>query len=82
VSADAVEGLAGSLAEMIERDITHGVPVGPGDELLLSGLVDSIGVVRIVTWLEDHLAIEIDPVDVVLENFRTIELMVAYVGRR
>ena len=57
-------------------------PVEPETDLLLTGLVDSIGVVRIVTWLEDHLEIEIDPVDVVLENFQTVALMVDYVQRR
>lgn len=79
---ERLNGLADELTDMICNEITFGEPVEPETDLLLTGLVDSIGVVRIVTWLEDHLEIEIDPVDVVLENFQTVALMVDYVQRR
>jgi acyl carrier protein len=79
---DRLDGLAAALIEMIQTEITFGEPVGPDTDLLLTGLVDSIGVVRIVTWIEDHLDIEIDPVEVVLENFQTVALMVDFVQRR
>jgi acyl carrier protein len=79
---DRLDGLAAELIEMIQTEITYGEPVGPDTDLLLTGLVDSIGVVRIVTWMEDYLDIEIDPVDVVLENFQTVTLMVAFAQRR
>jgi acyl carrier protein len=79
---DRLDGLEAALIEMIQTEITYGEPVEPDADLLLTGLVDSIGVVRIVTWMEDHLDIEIDPVDVVLENFQTVELMVAFAQRR
>ena len=45
--------------------------VGAETELLESGLVDSLGVVALVAWLEDESGVEIDPIEVVLENFRT-----------
>jgi acyl carrier protein len=79
---DRLNGLSAELVEMIRAEITFGEPVEPDTDLLLTGLVDSIGVVRIVTWMEDHLDIEIDPVDVVLENFQTVALMVDYAQRR
>lgn len=47
------------------------VEISGDTELLVSGLVDSLGVVQIVSWLEDRLQIQIDPADVVLENFET-----------
>lgn len=53
--------------------------LGPDTDLLLSGLVDSLGVVQIVGWLEDRLSISIEPVDVVLENFQTVSAIMAYV---
>lgn len=56
--------------------------VDPSTDLLLTGLVDSLGVVQIVDWMEHRLTIEIDPVDVVIENFQTVDLMLAYLGRR
>lgn len=82
MKTDRLAGLLDALTEMIMTEITYGQPVEPETDLLLTGLVDSIGVIRIVTWLEDHLGIEIDPVDVVLENFQTVQLMVEYAGRR
>ncbi len=47
-------------------------------DLLLTGAVDSLGVIRITQWLEDELDIEVDPIEVTLENFRTVGLIVAY----
>lgn len=51
-------------------------------DLLLTGLVDSLGVVQIVGWIEDELGIEVDPLDVVLENFQTVGQMLAYIAGR
>lgn len=50
-------------------------------DLLLTGLVDSVGVIEIVGWLQDEAGIEIDPMDVVLDNFQTVDAMTAFVGR-
>lgn len=47
-------------------------------DLLLTGAVDSLGVIRITQWLEDELGIEVDPAEVTLENFQTVGLIVAY----
>ncbi|MEE9417583.1 MAG: acyl carrier protein [Acidimicrobiales bacterium] len=48
-------------------------------DLLLSGAVDSLGVIRITQWIEDELSIEVSPLDVTLENFQTVALMLAYI---
>lgn len=37
---------------------------------------------RIVEWIERSQGIEVHPADVVLENFRTVSAMVAYVDGR
>lgn len=38
-------------------------------ELLMSGLVDSLGVVSLLAWLESEMGASIDPGLVTLENF-------------
>jgi acyl carrier protein len=53
-------------------------PVDGETDLLLTGLVDSLGVVIVADWIQDELSIVIDPVDIVLENFQTVDAMVAY----
>lgn len=72
------------LIEMIHTSVSldPSVRIEPETDLLLSGLVDSLGVVQIVGWIEDELGIEVDPLDVVLENFQTVARMVDYIGRR
>lgn len=59
------------------------MPVAPDTDLLLTGLVDSLGVVQIVSWMEQELGIVVEPTDVVLEHFQTVDAMAAFVeGRR
>ncbi len=57
------------------------VPIGGATDLLLTGLVDSFGVVEIVAWLEQRAEVAIDPVDIVIDNFRTVDRIVALVDR-
>jgi len=38
-------------------------------ELLMSGVIDSLGVVGLIAWLEDEIGTGIDPGLVTLENF-------------
>jgi acyl carrier protein len=76
-----VNDLLPRLLRFVEQDLPEGTDLQPDTDLLLSGVLDSLGVVRVVHWLEDELGIEIDPADVVLENFQTVGAMVAYVER-
>lgn len=76
------------IGERLIEMITAEVSLDPSEEittetdLLLTGLVDSLGVVQIVGWIEDELGLDVDPLDVVLENFQTVGQMVAYIERR
>jgi len=64
------------IAQQIVRDST--ATVAPDTDLLLSGLVDSLGVVLIVEWIEQRLGTVIDAGDVVIEHFQTPDAIVAY----
>lgn len=71
------------LRTLIAEEVsTTGEAVEADTDLLLSGTVDSLGVVRIVHWLEERCGFMVDPADVTLENFQTVAAIVAYVGRR
>ncbi len=80
----AVTALADDLVRMVNRDVSldPAVAIDLDTDLLMTGLVDSLGVVEIVAWLEERLGIEIEPADIVLEHFQTVSLMLAYVERR
>ena len=78
-----VTAFADELLAMINAEVSFdpSEEITPETDLLLTGLVDSLGVVQIVAWMEDRLGIEIEPVDVVLENFQTVDRMLAFVKR-
>ncbi|MEM9562035.1 MAG: acyl carrier protein [Actinomycetota bacterium] len=78
--------VASETAERLLRFVSTEVsisqdPIDAETDLLLTGAVDSLGVIRITQWMEDELGVEVDPVDVTLENFQTVARMVAYLGR-
>lgn len=41
-------------------------------DLLTAGLLDSFDIVNLVSRLEETFGVEIDPTDIVPENFRTV----------
>jgi acyl carrier protein len=83
VAARIDDAFVNSLTEFISDEVAQDDdPIDESTDLLLTGQVDSLGVVRIVLWIEQSLGIEIDPLDVVLENFQTIGQMAAYLRQR
>lgn len=52
------------------------------DDLLMSGRVDSLGVMRLVAFIEEECGVMIPPEDVTLENFRSVRLIAAYLEKR
>lgn len=52
--------------------------IGDDEDLLLSGLVDSLGVVRLIAFLEEQTGVSIPPGEITIENFGTVNAMVAY----
>lgn len=61
-----------------EISLDPDVVIGLETDLLLTGLVDSLGVVQVVAWMEDELGASIDPIDVTLDNFQTPERMIVF----
>lgn len=50
-------------------------------DLLASGLLDSFDIVNFVSQLEEVFTVEIEPTDIVPENFRTIAAIAALMER-
>ena len=53
--------------------------ITPEQDLLISGLIDSIGVMRLVGFIEKDLETTIPPKDVTLENFSNVNTIVSYI---
>ncbi len=51
-------------------------------ELLISGLLDSLAVIRIATAIEECLQLEVPPMDISIENFQSLNAIYAYMDSR
>jgi len=79
----STQQFAQQLAAFIcDEVVTVDEPIAGDTDLVMSGLVDSLGVIMVSEWIQDQLDIVIDPVDIVLENFRTVDHMAAYAESR
>ncbi len=47
-------------------------------DLLLTGAVDSLGVMSITGWIEDELGFQVDATEITLDNFQTVGQTVRY----
>ncbi|MBT8202092.1 MAG: acyl carrier protein [Acidimicrobiia bacterium] len=59
----------------------HGEVTGD-DEIVLDGTLDSLGVARLIGFIEAEFAVTVPAQDVTIEHFRTINTMADYVRRR
>jgi acyl carrier protein len=50
--------------------------------LFSDGTIDSVGLIALIGFIERTCGIEVGPADVTLDNFDTIERMLAYVATK
>ena len=56
-------------------------PLGHDEPLLGSGILDSLGIMRLVVYLEEEFGIEVPDAALVPEHFLTLDHLVAFVRR-
>lgn len=54
--------------------------IAPDADLLISGLVDSMGIMALVFFLEQRFNVQIPPGDVTIENFGTLQAIERYLA--
>jgi len=70
------------ILEFIRKEIvkdSEQIP-DPQENLLASGVIDSVGIMMLVRHLEAELGLKIPAGDLVPKNFRTIEVMATYLS--
>ena len=69
------------LKEYIRQELMSGAnsELDDNENLLAAGIVDSLGVLRLVSFVEERFGIEVADEDVTLENFQSIQSMVDYI---
>lgn len=75
---------SGILTDFIKQEILHGrsVTLNEDVDLLASGVIDSLGILRMVAFMEERFGVKVPDEDVVFENFQNIRVMAQYVAQQ
>ncbi|MFE7842134.1 phosphopantetheine-binding protein [Streptomyces sp. NPDC057474] len=49
-------------------------------DLLEGGVIDSLGLLKVIAWLEDRYAVDTDAVDLDPESFKSVAAIEAFIG--
>ena len=70
------------IREFLEQEIgDRGRSIGRDEDLLSGGVLDSMAVVRLATFVGGAFGFQVRPEDFVIENFRSVGAIAAYVSR-
>jgi acyl carrier protein len=78
-----------SVATEVERLVVEEIAVGRAiesvahdEDLLASDILDSLGIMELVAFLEEKYGIKVSDSDLTPENFQTVDSIVAFVDRK
>lgn len=79
-----MEDVATIIVDFIRDEMVgeESLDVDLDENLLTSGLVDSVGIVRLIAHVKERLGVSVPPTDLVPGNFRTIRVMSTYMQSR
>lgn len=66
---------------IVDKITLDGEKIARDEDLLASDTLDSLGIVELVSFLEARFGIQVSDDDLVPENFKTINEIVAFVER-
>ncbi len=66
--------------ELVVSD--ESLEITPDDDLLGSGLVDSLGMMKLISFIEKEFELKIPAEDMVIENFMTVSCISTYLKSR
>lgn len=70
------------LREFLQTELLDGRAFEDDENLLLTGLIDSMGVMRLVNHVQETFDIAIPPEDLTIENFSNLNAMHEYLEGR
>lgn len=74
--------LVAVLGHFIRIELLDGKAVADDENLLVGGLVDSLGAMRLVAFIETRFGITVPASDMRVKNFKTIVAVACYVQGR
>ncbi len=73
------------IREFITQDILHGslkAPLKDEDLLVESGIIDSLGIMTLLSFIEERFSIQIASEDLMPENFSSISAVAGLIERQ
>ena len=73
-----------TIAEYIAREFHPDRPeltISPDEDLLAGNLLGSMDMMRLIAFLETEYDFRVEPQDMTIENFITVQAMSDYIGR-
>ncbi|MFK7811726.1 MAG: acyl carrier protein [Maribacter sp.] len=52
------------------------------EDLFGGGIIDSIGMIKLISFLQEEFSIEVPAEDMTVENFMTVESMIEYISKK
>jgi acyl carrier protein len=70
------------LKQYIREELMNGSSseLDESENLLAAGIIDSLGILRLVSFVEEKFGIEVPDEDVTLDNFNSVKAMSDYVA--
>ena len=56
--------------------------LNPDEDLLEQGILDSIGIMKLIVFIEENFGIQVADEQIIPENFQNLNSMVAFVGQK
>ena len=73
------------VARFVRDDLMRGdasTELGVDDDLLSSGRIDSMGIMRLVGFIESEYDMGVPPEDVTIDHFYSVHSIASYIDRR
>lgn len=72
------------LKDYIRQELMSGsnVALDEDQDLLAAGIVDSLGLLRLVSFVEERFGIEVADEDVTFDNFQSIKAIINYMAEQ
>lgn len=72
------------LMEYIQKELLKGRTshFSPDDDLLSSGVLDSLGILQLVAFIDEKLGVQVADEDVVIENFQSVTAIISYLDSK
>jgi acyl carrier protein len=70
------------IRQFVLREFLPDVPaeeLGADEDLLAGGVVDSLGLLKLIAWIEDRFGVAVDEVELSPDSFRSITAINAFV---